>query len=71
MLDKFLRLAKKVPPIILTYMSVIETIKLTFFSMIIMLFMLCITHLLITGEFGFCYWSYNNGWHWFLRFNGV
>ena len=62
MVAKILQLAKKVPPIILTYASVIETIKLTFFSMIIMLAMLCATHLLIVGEFGFCYWSYDRGW---------
>ena len=68
MVAKILRLAKKVPPIILTYASIIETLKLTFFSMVIMLFMLSITHLLIVGEFGFCYWSYNDGWHWFLKF---
>ena len=62
MVDKILRLVKKVPPIVLTYASVIETMKIIFLSLCFGVSILMISHLLIAGEFGFCYWSYDRGW---------
>ena len=68
MFNKLVFVLKRIPPIILTYTEVMETIRITFWGLFIMLSMLSITHLLILGEFGFCYWSYSDGWHWIFNF---
>ena len=53
------KIRKVVPVVILP-----EIIKLHIFSFGFLMTMLMIIHLIFTGEFGFCYWSFTGGWIW-------
>ena len=42
----------------------VEIVKLHLLAFAVVMVLLMISHLLIAGEFGFCYWSLKRGWIW-------
>ena len=63
MISKLLNYHRKISPIV-TRVVLAEIVQMIVFSIVSTLAMLMISHLLIAGEFGICYWSLKGGWIW-------
>ena len=44
--------------------DIVELTKIFSFIIIFTMMILMVVHLVLTGEFGFCYWSLKGGWIW-------
>ena len=63
MIDKLLNYRRKIGRIV-TKVVLAEIVQMVMYSFVFMMVMLMIIHLLLMGEFGFCYWSLKGGWIW-------
>ena len=63
MISKLLNYHRKIGKVV-TRVALTETVQMVMYSFVFTMVMLMITHLLIAGEFGFCYWSLKRGWIW-------
>ena len=63
MISKLLNYHRKIGKVV-TKVALTEIVQMVMYSFVFTMVMLMITHLLIAGEFGFCYWSLKRGWIW-------
>ena len=63
MISKLLNYHRKIGKVV-TKGALTEIVQMVIYSFVFTMVMLMITHLLIAGEFGFCYWSLKRGWIW-------
>ena len=63
MISKLLNYHRKIGKVV-TKVALTEIVQMVIYSFVFTMVMLMITHLLIAGEFGFCYWSLKRGWIW-------
>ena len=63
MISKLLNYHRKIGKVV-TKVALTEIVQMVMYSFVFTMVMLMITHLLIMGEFGFCYWSLKGGWIW-------
>ena len=63
MISKLLNYHRKFSPVV-TKVVLAEVVQIIIFAAVSTLVMLTISHLLITGEIGICYWSLKGGWIW-------
>jgi len=63
MISKLLNYHRNIS-LIVTRVILAEIVQMIIFSIVSTLAMLMISHLLISGELGICYWSLKRGWIW-------
>ena len=63
MISKLLNYHRKIGKVV-TKVALTEIVQMVIYSFVFTMVMLMITHLLIAGEFGFCYWRLKGGWIW-------
>jgi len=63
MISKLLNYHRKIGKFA-TRVVLAEIVQIVTYTCVFTTVMLMITHLLIAGEFGFCWWSAERGWLW-------